>query len=49
MIDGWVSKESRDRFMERTRPMIESAPLSGPPTVEELQVEAWMGRGAAHA
>jgi hypothetical protein len=49
VIDAWVSKESRDRFMERTRPMIERAPLSGPPTIEEMQVQASMGRVPAHA
>jgi hypothetical protein len=42
VIDGWTSKEVRDAFMERTRTIIEKAPLSGPPTVEEMQVEATM-------
>lgn len=48
VIDGWTSKANRDRFMQRTRPIIEKAPLTGPPTVEELSVEATMsGRTAA--
>lgn len=46
VIDGWTSKESRERFMERTRHIIEKAPLSGPPTIEELQVQATMPGGA---
>ncbi|HLI59687.1 MAG TPA: hypothetical protein VKV21_08475 [Solirubrobacteraceae bacterium] len=50
VIDGWMSKEIRDRFMERTRPILERAPLSGPPTIEELQVERTMaGAATAHA
>lgn len=48
VIDGWTSKESRERFMERTRQIIQKAPLSGPPTIEELQVEATLP-GAATA
>ena len=49
VIDGWASKAIRDSFMERTTPIIEKAPLSGPPTVEELQVEATLpGRATAH-
>jgi hypothetical protein len=49
VIDGWTSKESRERFMQRTRHLIEKAPLSGPPTVEELHVETTMaGAAAAH-
>jgi hypothetical protein len=47
VIDGWTSKAGRDRFMERTRPIIERAPLTGPPRVEELQVEASMPGAAA--
>ncbi len=42
VIDGWTSKEVRDGFMERTGPIIQTAPMSGPPTIEELEVEATM-------
>jgi hypothetical protein len=50
VIDGWTSKDLRDRFMERTSAIIEEAPLSGPPTIEELQVEATLpGRATARA
>jgi hypothetical protein len=42
VIDGWTSKELRDRFMERTGHILERAPLSGPPTIEELKVQATM-------
>ncbi|HLI61179.1 MAG TPA: hypothetical protein VKV21_16070 [Solirubrobacteraceae bacterium] len=50
VIDGWVSQEIRDRFMERTRAILERAPLSGPPTIEELEVERSMaGAAATHA
>jgi hypothetical protein len=48
VIDGWTSKDARDQFMERTRHIIGKAPLSGPPTIEELDVEATM-HGAATA
>jgi hypothetical protein len=48
VIDGWTSREKRDSFMERTRPILERAPVSGPPDVEDLPVEATMpGRAAA--
>jgi hypothetical protein len=46
VIDGWTSKELRDQFMERTRQILATAPLSGPPTVEELEVEATMAGSA---
>jgi hypothetical protein len=49
VIDGWTSKEIRDRFMERTGQIIEKAPMSGPPTIEELQVEAAMPGSRAAA
>ncbi|HTU27816.1 MAG TPA: hypothetical protein VMF07_00430 [Solirubrobacteraceae bacterium] len=49
VIDGWVSKERRDTFMERTSQIIQNGPLTGPPTVEELDVTATMaGVAAAH-
>lgn len=48
VIDGWTSKEVRDHFMERTRHIIEKTPLSGPPTIEEMEVEATIA-GAAPA
>lgn len=50
VIDGWASKDRRDRFMERTGGIIAKGPLSGPPTIEELTVERAMhGRAAARA
>ena len=50
VIDGWTSKALRDHFMERTGTFIATAPLSGPPTIEELTVEATLhGRTAARA
>jgi hypothetical protein len=50
VIDGWTSKALRDQFMERTGPIIEEAPLSGSPTIEELPVEAAMvGQATARA
>jgi hypothetical protein len=50
VIDGWTSKDVRDRFMERTGGIIAKAPLSGPPTIEELRVEGTMrGEAAARA
>jgi hypothetical protein len=49
VIDGWTSKAIRDGFMERTRPIVEKAPLSGQPTIDELQVEATLpGKAPAH-
>ncbi|HET9073872.1 MAG TPA: hypothetical protein VFN48_04780 [Solirubrobacteraceae bacterium] len=39
VLDAWVTRESRERFMERISPMIGAAPLSGPPRIEELAVE----------
>jgi hypothetical protein len=44
--DGWTSKEIRYRTMERTHHIMEEAPLSGPPTIEELQIHATMRRAA---
>ncbi len=50
VIDGWTSKEIRDQFMERTRHILEKAPLSAEPMIEELHVEATMpGAATAHA
>jgi hypothetical protein len=44
VIDGWTSKEARDRFMEtRIRPVFERIPLAGPPSIEDLVVEATLG------
>jgi hypothetical protein len=40
VIDGWTSKELRDAFMGRTGAILQEAPLSGPPTIQELPVEA---------
>ncbi len=48
VIDGWTSKDIRDQFMQGTRAILEKAPLSGAPTIEELEVAATM-RGAAIA
>ena len=47
VIDGWTSKEIRDSFMARTGEILGRAPLSGPPMIEELLVEATMP-AAAH-
>jgi hypothetical protein len=49
VIDGWTSKEARDRFIEsRVRPAMEKAPLQGPPQFEDLMVEATIaGRATA--
>ena len=51
VIDGWTSREARDAFMEsRIRPVFERAGLAGPPTIEDLVVEATLGTGApAHS
>lgn len=47
MIDGWSSKASRDAFLEeRVRPVMQRAPLSGPPQIEELTVESNLTSGA---
>jgi hypothetical protein len=48
VIDGWTSKDARDAFMEsRIRPVMEDAPLQGPPQIEELTVEATLMEGAS--
>ena len=48
VIDAWTSKEIRDAFMERTGAILGRAPMSGPPTIEELTVVGTMaGRVAA--
>lgn len=50
VIDAWTSKAIRDRFMERTGAIIARMPLSGPPTIEELEVQATLrGHAAAPA
>jgi hypothetical protein len=47
VIDGWTSKDARDAFMEsRIRPVMQDAPLQGPPQIEELMVEATLIEGA---
>lgn len=47
VIDGWTSKQARDEFMESTvRPVMQKAPLQGPPQFEDLLVEATMLEGA---
>ena len=39
VIDGWTSKDARDRFLEeRVRPAIGDAPLTGEPAFEDLDV-----------
>jgi hypothetical protein len=46
VIDGWTSKEARDEFMEsRVRPVMQNAPLQGPPRFEDLRVEAVLLEG----
>src|SRR3954454_6602974 len=48
VVDAWTSKEVRDRFMEeRVRPAFGEAPMSGPPRVEDLDVEATLREPAA--
>jgi hypothetical protein len=51
VIDGWSSKQERDEGIEsKIKPAIESAPLTGPPRIEDLIVEATMtGTAAARA
>jgi quinol monooxygenase YgiN len=48
VIDGWTSKAARDEFMEaHIRPVFESVPLTGEPTIEDLLVEATLLHAAA--
>ena len=50
VADAWTSKASRDRFMERTSQIIAKGPLTGAPTIDEMEVQASMrGAAAAHA
>jgi hypothetical protein len=50
VIDGWSSKELRDQFMEsRVRPGFEGVPMSGPPEIQDLAVEATLAPAAATA
>ena len=50
VIDAWDSKEERDRFIEaRIRPAVGGAPLTGPPEIEDLAVEATLGGRAPTA
>ena len=47
VIDGWTSKRARDAFLEsRIRPVFERVPLTGPPSIEDLVVEATLGAEA---
>jgi hypothetical protein len=47
VIDGWTSKAARDEFMDaRIRPVFESVPLSGEPTIEDLLIEATLLQAA---
>lgn len=48
VIDGWSSKQARDRFLQsRVMPVMERAPLAGPPQIEEMVVDAVLLGGAA--
>jgi hypothetical protein len=48
VLDGWASKEARDRFTEeQIRPAVEGAPLSGPPVIEDLVVEGTLAENPA--
>jgi hypothetical protein len=39
VVDTWTSKDARDAFMEaHVRPTMESAPLTGPPVIEDLEI-----------
>ena len=51
VVDGWSSKEARDRFAKsRIEPALRDAPLQGPPRTEDLVVQVTMPAGApAHA
>jgi quinol monooxygenase YgiN len=41
VIDGWTSKEARDHLVEtRIKPAMAAAPLTGPPRIEDLMVQA---------
>jgi quinol monooxygenase YgiN len=41
VIDGWTSKQARDEFLDaRVRPVFATAPLTGAPAIEDLDVEA---------
>jgi hypothetical protein len=47
VIDGWDSKAERDRFMaENIQPAAQGSALTGPPRIEDLDVEATMREGA---
>lgn len=48
VIDGWTSKEARDRVAETViRPAFDGVPLTGEPIFEDLIVQASMGASAA--
>jgi hypothetical protein len=48
VIDGWNSKELRDRFIaSKVQPAMEKAPLQGPPQFEDLMVDATLAPGAS--
>ena len=47
VIDGWSSKEARDRFVEsRIKPAMATAPFTGPPRIEDLMVQATIAAAA---
>ena len=49
VIDGWTTRELRDRFMDRTRQIIVKAPVTAEPTVDEMVVEATLTAAPATA
>lgn len=50
VIDGWTSKEERDRFLaERVQPAAERGGLTEPPGFEELTVHATLAAGRTTA
>ena len=47
IIDGWASREARDRFTaERVGPAMAERGLQGPPEIEDLDVQATLSAGA---
>ena len=48
VVDVWSSKDIRDRFIEdNVRPVMEDAPLTGPPQFDEIEVHNAMGAKVA--
>ena len=48
VVDAWDSKAARDRFVEeQIKPALEGAPLTGPPTIEDLTVVGYLAARAA--